>query len=272
VYLLCVTLLCVTLFWPVSKAFASTAAVNITPYCTFTPSSNNGTFIYALDGNYSTKWYSAIGTSRTIELSVSGPTQVGGIYFVWDSPPAQWELFAYENGGGQTSILTGGSEGYLTQYVVVPLDYAGCRQFKLVMTPQNASSAVNIADLTVYSPGDPPYYAPTWQPLANKVDLMTITSHPDDEDLYLGVPAPTYVNQGMNCVTVYMTYGSASNSVRRFEAQESAWSLGNKVYPAMGNFADVKTLTKEDQMRYWPLNDTIGFVERRICAWGPYID
>ena len=65
------------------------------------------------------------------------------------------------------------------------------------------------------------------------------------------MPAPTYAEKGMQCATVYMTYGSASTSIRRFEAQESAWSLGNKTYPAMGNFIDKKTYSRQDQMRYW---------------------
>ena len=197
--------------------------------------------------------------------------EIGGIYFVWSSAPSKWELFAYESNGSLTSVLEGGTERYLTQYVYVPSEYAEYRNFRLVMTPDTTSSAIDLASLSIFGPGNAPYYAPAWQPFTGRTDLLTIVSHPDDEDLYMSVPEVTYANQGMKCETVFMTYGSNSTSVRRYEAQESVWSLGNKSYPVMGNFVDVKTTTKEGMMSYWPLESTISFIVEQIRKYKPSV-
>lgn len=255
----------------IPAASAGSTAANITDRCTFAPSSNSTTFKYATDGDYTTKWASAKTSSRYIDFTVAAGYEVGGIYFIWSSAPASWALYAFEDSGAMTSVLEGGTEGYLTQFVYIPSEYAAYRRFRLSMTPASASSAVDIAELKVFGPGDAPYYAPRWEPFSGRADLLTIVAHPDDEDLYMGVPAPTYADQGMRCATVYMTYGSASASVRRYEAQESAWCLGNRCYPAMGNFRDVKTSTWQQQTQYWPLDETVGFIVEQIRRFKPSV-
>lgn len=252
-------------------AAAASAAAGINGHCAFTPSSNSAAFRYATDGNYATQWTSGQSASEHIDLTIGSGYKIGGVYFVWSKAPAAWTIYAYEDSGARTSILEGGTEGYLTQYVSIPSEYADRKKFRIAFTPDGASSAAVLAELTVFGPGDAPYYAPAWEPFTGRADLLTIVSHPDDEDLYMGVPAPTYADQGMRCVTVFMTYGSASTSVRRFEAQESAWSLGNRWYPAMGNFPDVKMTTKEAMMPYWPLNDTVAYLVEQIRRYKPSV-
>lgn len=250
-------------------ASAGQTAASINASCTFASSSNSTTFSNATDGDYTTKWISASGSSQTIDITIGAGSQIGGIYFIWSKAPVSWTIYAVDSGGAMTAILEGGTDRYLTQYVYIPAEYAAYRRFRLLMTC--ASATVDIAELTVFGPGEGPYYAPIWEPLSGRVDLLTIAAHPDDEDLYLSVPAVTYADQGMRCATVFMTYGSASSSVRRYEAQESVWCLHNKGYPTMGNFQDIKTSTKELQMEYWPLEDVIGYIVEQIRKYKPSV-
>ena len=257
------------LLFCVPATSAAGAAVSINASCTFAPSSNSATFTNATDGDYTTKWTSTSGTSQTIDITIGAGSQIGGIYFIWSKAPASWTLYTVDSGGEMAAILEGGTDHYLTQYVYIPSEYAACGRFTLSMA--TANTTVDIAELTVFSPGETPYYAPMWEPFSGRADLLTIAAHPDDEDLYLSVPAVTYADQGMRCATVHMTFGSASSSVRRYEAQESVWCLGNKWYPAMGNFQDVKTSTKEEQMQYWPIDDVVGYIVEQIRKYKPSV-
>ena len=257
----------VTIF---TGAHAASAAIDITKSCRFAPSSNAGSFTKAVDGNLRTKWMSARAGNRTIGITIPPSEKAGGIYFRWDKAPASWELFAHESDGSRTSVLKGGTEGYLTQFVAIPQDFAGCKEFTLALHA-GSSADVGLAEISIFSPGTPPYYAPQWKTFSGRVDLLTIVAHPDDEDLYMGVPPPTYADQGKKCETVFMTYGSKSTSARRFEAQESAWSLGNPFYPVMGNFIDVKTVTKEQAMKHWPLDKVVSFLVEQIRKYKPSV-
>ena len=74
-------MLCTTLLWGNAVAYASSNAADITRYCSFDPSSNDSSFRYAVDGNYSTKWSSAKTSSRYIDFTVGSSQQVGGHIF-----------------------------------------------------------------------------------------------------------------------------------------------------------------------------------------------
>ncbi len=256
-------------FLPAARAAAS--AANITGKCTFTPSSNAASFGNATDGNYATLWASAKTSERYIDFSAASGYTPGGIYFIWSAPPASWTLYAFERSGAMTEALSGGAEGYLTQYVYIPSEYSSYSRFRIAITPASASAAVDLAELQIYGSGSAPYYAPQWEPFSGRADVLTLSAHPDDEDLYLGMPAVTYTGEGKRCATVFMTYGSGSASVRRYEAQESVWALGNRWYPAMGSFQDIKTATKEEQMAYWPLDETVGFIVAQIRRYKPSV-
>lgn len=253
-----------------TSVYAASNASEITKYCSFNASSNNNNFKYAKDNSYKTEWVSGNTASRHVDITVSSSHQIGGIYLLWDRMPRKWELQAKESDNSWTKVNGNAQEVYLIQYIRVPEQYKSYKNFRLLMTPASTSSAVNIAEIDIYTPGEPPYFAPEWQPL-ERVDLLTIVSHPDDEDLYMGVPPPTYTDQGYDCATVYMTYGDNSSSIRRYEALESAWSLGNKCYPTRGNFKDIKRTTKEEMMKYWPLDDTIGFIVEQIRKYKPSV-
>ncbi len=260
----------VTLITCIPAASAAQAAVSINSNCTFLPSFNAESFSSATDGDYTTKWTSTSVSSQTIDITIGSGSQIGGIYFIWNRAPASWTLEAVDGAGAATEIMKGGAEGYLTQYVHIPSEYAACGKLRLSVTPSNAPSTVSIAELTVFGPGDAPYYAPEWEPFSGRADLLTIAAHPDDEDLYLSVPAVTYTDQGMRCATVHMTYG-ASSSVRRFEAQESVWCLGNKGYPTMGSFVDQWTNNIDDMLQYWELDDTVGYIVEQIRKYKPSV-
>lgn len=250
-------------------AVAAGAASDITKKCSFIPSSNPLAYKLAYDGKYSTLWTAAESTPF-IDFTVPAKYSFGGMYFVWNKPPERWELFRINSDNSQESALKGGTDGYLTDYQYIPQGFQGSKRFRLVMTP-DTSGTVEIAELSIWTVGRAPYYAPQWQPEPARFDGLVFSCHPDDECLYLSPPVPTYIDQGKTFKTVYMTYGSSPDSVRRFEGQESVWSLGERSEPVMRYAVDVKTVTKEEAMFYWPLDETVAFMVQQIRRFKPGI-
>lgn len=252
---------------PAPASAASAPAQDITKRCGFRPSSNASAFRNAYDGSYRTVWTSSASGAQYVDIAIPMRSQAGGLYFRWggDAPPA-WRLYAYDQYGKPVQALSGGGNGYLTDYEYIPSAYADCKKFRL----QAAKSGVtlSIAELSVYTPGSAPYYAPHWQPFSGRADILLIATHPDDEQLYLGPVAPTYIEQGKKVVTAFMTY---CGSTRRLEAQESVWSSGETCYPAMRYAKDVQTSTLVKAEKYWPLDQTVGYIVEQIRRFKPSV-
>ncbi len=245
-------------------------AIDITNQCGFLAYSTDTPFSNAIDGNYATVWKCENADSQYIEITVPSEHTIGGIYFVWNVAPKSWELSALDESGDAKASQSGGKQRYLTQFVPIQDSLERFDRFRLSFSADPGCN-VEIADLSVFTKGKPPYYAPMWQPFSGKVDLMTIAAHPDDEDLYLGLPAAIYGNEGKKCVTVFMSSGGSATSVRRYEGQESAWSLGNKQYPVMRYVKDVRTSTLEEAEQNWPLDDTVSYIVEQIRKYKPSV-
>lgn len=231
----CVAVASMLLFslFPFQVASASadpSAAIDITNKCVFKPSSAKGTFRKALDKNLRSYWTSSAKGEPYIDITIPDAYSAGALYFHWgmDMPP-QWKLYAIQ-GGVSTQVLEGGSDGYLTDYEAIPPVYASCKTFRLQAAVDNINLC--ISKIAVYTPGDPPYYAPHWQPFSGRADLLVVATHPDDEQLYLGPVAPTYIDQGKKVITMFTDFAARR---RRLEAEEAVWSSGVRTYPVVDN-------------------------------------
>lgn len=266
-FILCLTCLVIL---PTSAICKPTDVPNLNRYCKFISSSNTRALRNAVDGDLRTLW-SCSGLS-TLDIYPSATKPVGGIFLCWNQAPAKWELWVIGGDSTRTLVKQSESTPWAAQYVPVPAQYAGSAHFQLDMIPRDKQPTV-LADISVFAPGPAPFYAPQWPqfPQNGRVDLLTFACHPDDEDLYLSVPAVTYHAQGYKTGTVYMTYGEPTRSVRHLEAQQSAWALGNTYSPGMGSFVDVKRLTKEQMMKVWPLQSVVGFAVEQIRKYKPAV-
>lgn len=247
----------------------ATTAVDITKNCTITVNSNAGKAKLIYDGSPSTIWTGTKSRNQKIDISVNIKTGMGGFYFKWNTVPPKYDLYGIDGRGKKKLAASGQSKGYLTEFVAVPRDMAAYRHFLFVST--DSSSVFSISELYVYSSGALPYYVPQWQPYPARADILLFAAHPDDEQLYLGPVMPTYYQQGYSTETVFMTYGNRPTSQRRYEAMESVWSTGERSYPIVRNAPDVKTVTKEQAMRYWPLKQTEAFMVEQIRRFKPSI-
>ena len=249
-----------------ANAGAAPAYKDVRGECKYAVSSNRSDFFYTRDTSMDSTWHATKGQqSITIEPE-DGVTDITGFYFKWDAVPPTWDLYAYDSAGKETLACSGGKNGGLTEFAPVPESMTGYRKFQFVST--NPEVPFAIANFSVYS-GGVPEFAPRWEAYDGRaVDLLVISSHPDDESVFLPAPAITSINDGKVVVTGYMTWGTAK---RRFEAEEACWMLGERYAPTLRAAHDMMTNSLESMERYWPLDKAVGYVVELIRKFKPAV-
>ncbi len=103
----------------------------------------------------------------------------------------------------------------------------------------------------IYGEGTTPDPFHAWKETPEKLDYMLISTHPDDDILYLGSVIPVYgAEQGYKGTTVYVT---CAKRVRMTEAYNGCWALGLRCRPIFLDFPDIpRTSTQEekDEFKY----------------------
>ena len=103
----------------------------------------------------------------------------------------------------------------------------------------------------IYGEGTLPDPFHEWTDTPEKLDFLVISTHPDDDILYLGSVIPVYgAEQGYKGTTVYVT---CAKRVRMTEAYNGCWALGLRCRPIFLDFPDIpRTSTQEekDEFKY----------------------
>lgn len=95
-----------------------------------------------------------------------------------------------------------------------------------------------LAEVLLYTEGllpEPWNYA--WEPTPEHLDFLIISTHFDDDTLFLGAVMPIYgAEQGYTGTILYMTY---QQRLRLDEALRGAWTMGTRYYPLFAMLPDV---------------------------------
>ena len=109
-----------------------------------------------------------------------------------------------------------------------------------------------LAELYVYEEGRVPNVAQHWEQVPEKVDVMLIIAHRNDECLFFGGIIPWCVSQGKRVAVVYMTDPSLGRPSYT-ETLNALWVMGLRYYPLY--------LGMVDERNTW---------EQTILDWGGY--
>ena len=215
------------------------AAKDITQTCLY-----NGANGYSIkDDSYGTIWESSWKNgihSLTIEAP-EGQT-IGGVLIRWHSWPLALNMqVCSENGDWET--IGGCDADFLAQYIPVE----SYRTIRLLERETDGRVKLEISSITVFSPGEVPYDVQMWQKPAEKVDLMLLSGHPDDEVLWFGGLLPFYAGeQNKNVLVVNASYARED---RRLELLDCLWACGVRIHPVFLAYPDVCTFQKTNVMQ-----------------------
>ncbi len=103
--------------------------------------------------------------------------------------------------------------------------------------------------LRVYSAGELPRDVQQWEPPVEKADLMLVSTHEDDEVIFMGGTIPYYATALKKpMIVVYMTNCSR---LRRGEALNCLWKMGVKNYPEFINLTDRRVHSINEGIKLW---------------------
>ena len=170
-------------------------AVELTPeYAT-----SNGASVYDMTGgSYDTM--STFNSGDTITISSSTP--IAHLYIAWNNKTVSPWTLTLEDGSAQEC----GTNGYLHEYV--KLDKPST---KAVINIK--ADGMKICKLYAFGEGDVPSWVQQWNPPCDEADILLVSTHADDEQLFFGGIIPYYAGElGLKVQVAYYTnYWNGAN-------------------------------------------------------------
>ncbi len=207
--------------------------------------------------------YVAFAAGESLKVGSKVPLQ--GLYIKWSAVclPGEWELIT------EDGVKICGKYGFVHEYVELPEGTTSCT----LHFPNKAG----IIEIEAYEEGDLPRDVQRWEPACEKADLLVLSTHADDEVLFLGAPCVLYAGQeGLKVQVVYLCdftlndYGYR-NVTREHEKLDGLWTMGITNYPLNGNFPDVYCGNLETAMQKYKYETIVEFVTENIRRFKPLI-
>lgn len=162
----------------------------------------------------------------TIQISAKDGSAIYGIYICWDSEPAAWILTT------DTGELSCGTHGFLHEYVALEAP-------STTLTIHIPEDSTRMDGIRIFGEGELPSDVQVWNPPCERADIMVVSSHADDEILFMGGVLPTYSYlYHADIQVVYMCEFWTTTRVREHEKLDGLWEAGIRFYPVCGNFYD----------------------------------
>lgn len=199
------------------------------------------------------------GSGNTITVTAKDGTPIGAIYVKWNKPVSPYKLLV------DGDELTCGEFGFLHEFIALD-NPSGSVTFSL---PEGAN--FGIYEIRIFSDNDVPSDVQIWEPVCERPDILLVSSHADDEILFMGGIIPTYVPQGARVTVAYMTEFFSTTPVREHEKLDGLWADGLRTYPICGNFKDVYCDDLKDAEKKYSLDDMTAFVADCIDTYQPQI-
>lgn len=187
------------------------------------------------DGNTQTTF--ATGTHGSPKVTVKRDGNIGGLYVIFDTVPAEWTLSDKED----TVAVKCGTNGYLHEFITIT-DHFSEGVSELVLTFPTRTA---ISEIYVFSEGDIPDWVQMWQPPCEKADLLLIASHGGDEHVFFAGVIPYYaVERQMNVQVAYLVKNRDSHE-RPHEILSGLWKAGIRNYPVFSDIPEVSAASDD---------------------------
>ena len=224
---LCLALLMLLTLLPVQAEEEEPEAEDITRGFTFIKNSSEINALYSHDGKYVT--YNTYEPGDTLHVRPKAGQTIGSLFFRLGTETAKMTLRQYDQQG--QLLLSSDLEANTLCYAALMED--GCSSVEITAREE----AFSLCELTVLGPGRFPDSLPQPEPSVERTDLLIVTTHPDDEWIFLGAVYPIYgQEQGYTATFAYVTKPSMG---RVHEGINSVWSAGMRTMPFFLGFPDI---------------------------------
>ena len=185
------------------------------------------------DGAYKSYWSSTM-QNGVHSLTITAPAgkTIGGVLIRWKSWPLAVAAQVMKN--GRWTAVSVCEADFMAQYIEIP---GGQEEIRIVSRDDNGRTKLEISEITVLTPGELPADIPVFRKAPEKVDMLLIATHPDDEVLWFGGLLATYAGERRKDVLV--ACGAHNNYYRRLELCDCLWAMGVDIYPHFMRYSDV---------------------------------
>lgn len=168
-------------------------------------------------------------------LELSAPAKIGGLYIVFADTPTELTISA-----DRQRIR------FIPEYLEVWIDVSalGSGTLSLAFTGQ-----VNVCDVYAFTEGEPPAWVQRWSPPCEKTDLLLVSAHADDEQLYFAGVLPYYAGELGYAVQVAYFTDHLAEPHRRHELLKGLWAVGVRNYPVIGAVPDAYSESEADALK-----------------------
>lgn len=217
-------IVCVLLFPCPVRAEEGTAK-DVTRSCRFQKNGNDTAALYAHDQKPNTVCPLEKKDVLTVQPRARNEI-MGTLYFCMNRQKATLTLRQYDRDGTPLTTLQPTTDVYR---LTVLLD-EGCAKVEI-------EGEAGICELRVFGPGTVSESLPEPLPSVERTDFLIVTTHPDDEWIFLGAIYPIY--GGERGYTGTFAYVTKPNIGRVHEAINSVWTAGMQTLPYFLGFPDV---------------------------------
>ena len=192
-------------------------------------------------------------------LNIKADANIAAIYVIYYDAVTE---FSVNVGGSETAVQA----QFL--HTLVKLENKSCNEITLEF-----AADTKICDIYAFSDGELPTWVQDWNQPVSKADIMLVSSHADDEQLFFAGLLPLYASRGCAVQVVYYTDHS-DNIRRRHELLNGLWTVGIKNYPVINKFPDKYSETVEGALKTiapYTENDALGFQVEMIRRFKPQV-
>ena len=226
-WVLCLSILMLFCIVPAKAEETEPEAEEITRNYTFAKNNSEINALYTHDGKLVT--YNTYGPEDVLHIRPKGDWTMHILFFRFQTQTARMTLQQFDRQGTLLLTLDVDSDSLCC---AVTLEEGCC---SVDITAREESFGV--CELTILGPGRLPDSFPQPEASVTRTDLLIVTTHPDDEWIFLGAVYPIYVaEQGYTGTFAYVTTPSMG---RVHEAINSVWSAGMHTLPYFLGFPDI---------------------------------
>ncbi len=190
-------------------------------------------------------------TYRTVEsggrVQIDREDGISAIYIEFDRVPESYILTNTATG----ESISCGENGFLHEFIDVAEAFDNLPEEVVLFFDKETV----IADIYAFSEGELPDWVQIWEPPCEEADLLLISSHSDDEQLFFAGVLPYYaVERGLKVQVAYVVQhfevNGSRNHQRPHEQLDGLWTVGVRNYPIMSDFPDLYAESKDRETAF----------------------
>ena len=166
------------------------------------------------------------------EIKINSNEDIYGLYIIYELKSATGIITS-----NNKNVVVGENE-YLHEYINIFKTFKNTKEITL-----KYNEDVLIGEIYILGSGEIPEFVEVWEkPLENNTDLLLISTHSDDEQLFFLGLLPTYVAKGANVQVAYYV-NHFDNPKRLHEQLHGLYKVGIRNYPVIGIIPDAYSET-----------------------------